>query len=134
MDLPPLEQYALLDLQMAALPSPSSSHPSYNTPASTSHSTAASFLPLLKLLTGSTSHDVCQLAGKLLTRRITDLLGGTCEDEVALWLGLLPKSPDAEHADATWDMLAQVFAFASDLEHHVHCNGACAMPCHICCA
>lgn len=64
---------------------------------------AASFLPVLKLLTGSLSHAVCQLASQLLTIRMTDLLGGAFAPEVSLWLGLLPKRPDrSDDHGATW--------------------------------
>ncbi|KAL0027614.1 hypothetical protein WJX79_002615 [Trebouxia sp. C0005] len=104
LDLPVLQQHALLELQLVRFPS-SSLSPSVNPlVAFNTHYSAASFLPVLKLLTGSASHGVRQLAGQLLTRRIIDLLGGAFEDEVALWLGLLPNCPHAEVADATWTM------------------------------
>lgn len=114
--MPPLQQHALLELQSTAmapstLSDPPSNYPanigdpssSLHVPSSCSYS-AASFLPVLKLLTGSASHDVSQLAGQLLTRRIVDLLGGAIEDEVALWLGLLPKRPHGHEIDSTWIM------------------------------
>ncbi|KAA6426422.1 MAG: hypothetical protein FRX49_03533 [Trebouxia sp. A1-2] len=104
LDLPVLQQHALLELQLVRFPS-SSLSPSVNPlVAFNTHYSAASFLPVLKLLTGSASHGFRQLAGQLLTRRIIDLLGGAFEDEVALWLGLLPNCPHAEVADATWTM------------------------------
>lgn len=103
LDLPPLQQHALLELQLAALPSHSLSDSSLSLPtASSTLYSAASFLPVLKLLTGSASHGVSQLANQLLTRRMTDLLGGAFEDEVALWLGLLPKRPSSEEDDDIW--------------------------------
>ncbi|KAL0021866.1 hypothetical protein WJX77_009321 [Trebouxia sp. C0004] len=105
LDLPVLQQHALLELQLVMFPSSSLLSPLVQPlVASNIHSSAASFLPVLKLLTGSASHGVRQLAGQLLTRRMIDMLGGAFEDEVALWVGLLPESPLAEVADATWMM------------------------------
>lgn len=102
LDLPVLQQHALLELQLVMFPSSSLLSPLVNSlVASNSQYSAASFLPVLKLLTGSASHGVRQLAGQLLTRRMIDLLGGALEDEVALWVGLLPESPHAAVADAT---------------------------------
>ncbi len=103
--MPVLQQHALLELQLAMFPSSALLSQLVNPlVASNTQYSAASFLPVLKLLTGSASHGVCQLAGQLLTRRMVDLLGGAFEDEVALWVGLLPKSPHTEIAYATWMM------------------------------
>ena len=112
--LPPLQQHALVKLQLTAvlrgylpespsrLPSSSMNSLSASVLSSSSHpSSVASFLPVLKLLTGSGPHAVCQLASELMTRRMTDLLGGAFAAEVSLWLGLLPKRPqEAEKHDA----------------------------------
>ena len=105
LELPVLQQHALLELQLVMFPSTSILSPSVNPlVASNTQYSAGSFLSVLKLLTGSASHGVRQLAGQLLTRRMVDLLGGAFQDEVALWVGLLPKSPHAEVADVTWMM------------------------------
>ena len=70
----------------------------------TQPSSAASFLPVLKLLTGSVSHAVRQQALKLLTRRVTDLLGGSFAPEASLWLGLLPTRPQGSQGSTDWSM------------------------------
>lgn len=93
MKLHVLEQHALLELQLTAT---ESSVPAASL-AGTSHVSAGSFLPLLKLLTESPSHGVRQLAGKLLSRRMTKLLGNSSAgagQEEEVWLGLLPRMPD----------------------------------------
>ena len=113
--LPPLQQHALLELQLTALPTvhwpeslsrlPRSSLniPSASVVNSGSHpSSAASFLPVLKLLSGSSSHAVCQLASDVMTRRMTDLLGGAFAPEAALWLGLLPRRPQEAEGNEAW--------------------------------
>lgn len=121
--LPPLQQHALLQLQLTAVPIIRGPEPFPRSPEpplsgltasalnsraalnSGSHpSSAASFLPVLKLLTGSGSHAVCQLACQVLTRRMTDLLGGAFAPEASLWLGLLPKRPQEAEGNDAWSM------------------------------
>lgn len=119
--LPPLQQHALLELQVTAVPTvhgperfsrfpepPLRSLSALNSRAALSSgsppSSAASFLPILKLLTGSLSHAVCQLASQVMTRRMTDLLGGAFAPEASLWLGLLPTRPQEAEGNDTWSM------------------------------
>lgn len=116
--LPPLQQHAHLELQLTSVPTDQLLEPSSRTPSSsmgtasllsftsgTQPSSAASFLPVLKLLTGSVLHAVRQLASKLLTRRLTDLLGRASAPEASLWLGLLPTHPQAGEDETTaWSM------------------------------
>lgn len=93
MHLHPLQQHAMLNLQLTA--TTSLTHLS----AASSHLSASSFLPALKLLTGSPSHDVCQLAGKLLSRRMAGLLGnspGKAGQEEEVWLEMLPRQQQAD--------------------------------------
>ena len=93
MELHPLEQQALLELQLTASESDSAA----NLNAAASHVPASSFLPLLKLLTGASSCEISQLAGKLLSSRMTKLLGASAAgagQEEEVWLGLLPRLPD----------------------------------------
>lgn len=134
--LPPLQQHALLELQLTAVPithgpelyssfpepplsslsaSALKSRSALNSASvlnsraaltsGSQPSSAASFLPVLKLLTGSASHAVCQLASQVLTGRMTDLLGGAFAPEASLWLGLLPTRPqEAEGNLDAWSM------------------------------
>ena len=115
--LPPLQQHALLELQLTAVPMVHQPDPSsklrrfsLNSLAATALNTAshpsspASFLPVLKLLTGSASHAVRQLALEVMARRTTDLLGGASAAEVSLWMGLLPTRPQEAEGDEAWSM------------------------------
>ena len=97
LELHVLEQHSLLELQLAA----TEASPQAASHAGTSHMSAGSFLPLLKLLTGSPSHGVRQLAGKLLGRRMTNLLGNSSAEhgqEEQVWLGMLPRMLDGATA------------------------------------
>ena len=114
---PPLQQHALLELQVTAIPTvcwpdsssrlprPSLQSSSASVLNSGSHLTsAASFLPVLKLLTGSASHAVRQLACEVMMGRMTDLLGSAVAPEASLWLGLLPRRPQEAEGNEAWSM------------------------------